>query len=1159
MGYTDASIDRVRAADIVRTIQDSTDLKKEGSNYKGCCPIHNEKTASFVVSPAKQIFKCFGCGEGGDGIKFIMLTRKVEFIQAVEIVAQIHNMFLDKEQLSPDQQRAHDTKAEMYKVLETASRGFVGSYRTLKPDHWAKQMIVDRGYSEESLITFQIGYNDDQNKLTRWAIEHGTLGITKELGLSKTKSDSSYDVFRNRIMFPIHNEKGAVVGFGGRQSNDEKLDKAFKYLNSPTSLVYDKSAVLYGLFQAKHIIAKTGTAILTEGYTDVVAMHQHGCENTVASCGTALTPIQAALIKKYATEIIILRDGDAAGLKAAIRDIDTCLAVGLNVAICILPEGEDPDSFSKTQLDVGTWINSNKYDAIDWKVSQYDFKRDRYDSDIAEIKETANLQIDLIKDEVIDLKNLEGDDLKAAKENNKSIADEINRIKAETAREVKEVPETDPYKKSRAVTEIATTLYLIRNEVKRTEYIKQISKAIKVTVVALKNEIAKLEERDQEEKEKDSKNGKMSMRGIQLPDGADEKEFMEGYGFVTVGNQYFFQNIKDKYFFEGTTFKLEPLFHIQGDKENKRLCEIVNVRGKKKLIDFDSEMLANFNEFKKYLFKIGGFMFLTQNGFRTEHFDRFVYRFEDQFEPALELLTMGQNPKGFYAFANGVYWEGKFRAVNKYGIMHLEGIDQTKDEYNQKIDYYYSPAFSVMHQNNQEGDDLYENDRYFVYKESGITLKQWMNQMVLVFQEKATVGILFNFAAIFRDLFITNYDFFPLLGGFGEKDSGKSGFGKILQNFFYYKLPPLDLTQATHVGFSRRLSRNTNTVQFCDEYQDRNVREEVFNGMMGAWNGIGREKGSGVGTNRTSYDKINSAIYYAGQFMPTRMENALATRTISLLFQSKNFSSEEKERYTKILNWTNSGISSLVNDIVQHRAYFEQRLPSVQSESERILKDLLKKEQYQERIFGNTSVLLTTFRILKDKIEFPFTEQEVTQLCVDLIIDNSDQIADSNGLTEFWNVITFLFEQKIIDKETDFRIESPIDFKITVERNKVNYENKDSKRILFLRLNSVYQHYNKEVKKREGMDVIGETTLRQYFKSRPYFIGLVSGRRFGSAGSHSCYAFDYDMMVKKQIVQLEKDESPDHNYIPIPEGEAATDTAADKPKDNTNLDLPFPA
>lgn len=1140
MRYTESSIDRVREADIFKTINNYIELKRQGSKYKACSPFTEEKTPSFVVWPTTQSFHCYSSGHGGDGIKFVMLHKHYDFIEAVEEIAKIHNIYLEKEEVSPEVQRKQDAKAEMYKLLDDASRSYTNAYRRLNEAHWAKEMIAERTFTKESVVEFQIGYSSTNNDLTKWCIRDGTLEVGKNLGLTKTKNGSSYDIFKDRLMFPIHNEKGRVVGFGGRQSNNENLDKSYKYINSKGSLVYDKSRVLYGLFQAKHIVLKTGTAILTEGYTDVISMHQNNCKNTVSSSGTALTEIQAELIKKYANEVVLLRDSDAAGIKATIRDIDICLSVGLNVSLCMLPDGEDPDSFARKTKDMQGWINANKQDALLWKVQRYDLKRDNYEADVREIKETSKFQIKALQDSVVELDNLEGDELKSAKAENKTISDEISAIKKQTEKEIKDLPVIDPNKKSETVTEVAETLFVIRNEVKRNEYIKQLSKLLKVTIGALKNEVGKLEIKEAE-KQSEKTDGKLSLKGIKLPEGASQEEYMEGHGFVTVGNSYYFHRYNSNDFIQGTTFKLEPLFHIQGDKENKRLCEITNLRGKKKLIDFDSDMLANFNEFRKYLFRIGGFMFLTHNGIRTEHFDKFVYRYEEQFEPALELLSMGWNKKGFFAFANGVFWEGKFRTTNKYGIMHLEGIDKSENDYNQKIDYYYSPAFSVMYQDNQENDDLYENDRYFVYKEAAISLEDWMRQMKLVFQEKGIIGTLFNFAAMFRDLFLSYYDFFPLLGGFGEKDSGKSAFGKILQNFFYYRLPALDLTQATHVGFSRRLSRNTNTVQFTDEYQDKNVKEDVFNGMMGAWNGIGREKGKGVGTNRTSYDKVNSAIYYAGQFMPTRMENALATRTVSMYFQSRNFTSEEKTQFNKLLNWTNGGISSLVVEVVKHRSYFEKRLPVVQAESERTLKELLKDEQYQERIFGNVSMLFTTFSILRDKLNFPFSQEEVTNLCIQLIIDNSEQIADSNGLAEFWNIITFLFERGQITNGFDFVIDRAVSFKTLGEkRSEIVYNNNDGKDILYLRLKSVYQHYNKEVTKREGVDIIGQTTLRHYFKSRPYFIGLIKAKRFGKAGSQSCYAFDYTMMKNKGLVTLREDSS-----IPSPVDEVISEDNLD--------------
>lgn len=1132
MKYSQTSIDRIREADIVKTIGNYLELKREGSNYKCRSPFANEKTPSFVVSPVKQMFKCFSSGVGGDGISFVMQHKGLSFVEAIESIANIHNIYLEKEELTPEQQRVLDEKTEMYALLDTVAKRFVATRRNLPADHWANQMISARQFGDETLISFMVGYAPMDNEVTKWVAENGQLGIAKTLGLSDTKNSHSYDKFKNRLMFPIHNHKGAVVGFGGRRSNSEEDQQFAKYLNSKESIVYNKGRLLYGLYQAKKDISRTGTAILTEGYTDVISLHENGCPNTIASCGTALTDDHAALLRKYAQEVVILRDGDNAGHKATIKDIDICLAAGLQVSVCILPDGHDPDSFSREcEGGIDEWIDNNKRDAIYWKVENYDLVRDRYESDILAVKESTLEDIRAIQAEMHSeeaLSQMQGDALKDAKVANSGHRSEIAKIKKDEREYLKGITKIDPHKKEVAFTNICQTLYQIKNEVKRDVYIKQVTKLMDIPVARFKSQIGELEAA--ETKKAEERKGARPTN-IKLPEGAELEEYME-HGFVTIGNTFWFERSSGG-FFQGTDFKLVPLFHILGDKENKRLCELVNTVGQKIMIDFDSDMLASFNEFRRYLFHYSGFAFYTHNGVRSEHFDRFVIRFNRAFEPALELITMGWNKKGFFAFADGVYWDGQFRGVNKYGIMHLPGIDTEKKEYNQNIDYYYSPAFSVMHKDNQDGDDKYENDRFFVYRKSPISLLDWMVQMRKVFHEKGIVGCLFVFGSIFRDLFLTHYDSFPLLGGFGEKDSGKSAFGKIVQNFFYYRLPALDLTQATHVGFSRRLSRNVNTVQFLDEYQDKQCDEKIFSGMMGAWNGIGREKGMNTGDKRTLYDKINSAIYYCGQFMPTRMENALATRTVSLMFQNQNYTSEQKNEFSKLLNWTNDGISSLIVDLVEHRVYFEQHLPQYHAETVRILKDEMQGKDYQERIFTNVSMLLTTYRLLKDKVDFPFKDEEVQALCTKLIVDNSEQIADSNGLTVFWDIIQFLYEFGQVKEGQDFKIESPIEVKIMGEkRQQETFRNENRKQILFLRLKSVYQWYNKEVTKREGVDVIGETTIRQYFKSRGYFLGLVKGTRFSKAGTQSCYAFDYDAMKELNLISLDGDKMDGDPFVP---------------------------
>ena len=415
-----------------------------------------------------------------------------------------------------------------------------------------------------------------------------------------------------------------------------------------------------------------------------------------------------------------------------------------------------------------------------------------------------------------------------------------------------------------------------------------------------------------------------------------------------------------------------------------------------------------------------------------------------------------------------------------------------------------------------------------------------MDKMITVFDDKAIIGILFAFGALFRDLYIRRYTSYPLLGGFGETGSGKSAFGEILQNFFYFRMSGVDLTQVTPSGLAKTLTRTTNTVVFCDEFQDKNIKEDVANLIMGAWNGNGRVKSKDVGSKRTTVEKILSAVYYCGQFMPTFKDGALGNRTIGLYFKKENRTSEQKGNFTDLLNVTNEGLSSLGCRVIEHRDYFEKSLPRTYAESERTLKDSLGNEQYDERVFKNTSMLFTTFEILKDKINFSFDSEKVLELCKDLIISNTEQISDSSGLNEFWNIITWLFEQKRIKDQQDFVIKRDIYFKVIGEkRSETTYDNQQRDQILYLRLKSVYQFYNKEATTREGVDVLNQTTLRNYFKSRPYFIGLIKGKRFGTAGTQSCYAFNYTMMVEKGLVTLEEDldEEVSNSGFFSPEGE----------------------
>ncbi len=1133
--YTSSSIDKVREADIVTTIRSYVqELKKSGANYKAKSPFVDEKTPSFMVSPVKQIFKDFASGIGGDGIKFVMEHDKCDFIQAIEKIASIHNIFLEEETSSPEVKRVRKQKTELIALVNNVGSQYRKNFVELKANHWAKQMIAGREFSEETIIDFQIGYANNDNEVTTAVSAVGKLPQALEVGLVKSGQHGSYDAFRNRLIFPIHTPKGDLIAFGGRRQNGEEYEKHRKYINSQESKIYNKSRVLYGLSQAKTEIRKSGWVILTEGYTDVIGMYDKGAENTVATCGTALTKEHIKELHKYCEHIVLFRDGDRAGLEASKRDIDICLAEGFKVSICQLEYGKDPDDFARENPNPKEWVWQNKVDALVWhtEIIIEGFVRDSYQYDLDNIDKEANEKIKDLESTKQKIDDLKADEKKQAVKYNKGIDTEINQVKKTADKEKKAVEKIDPWKKQKGVTKVVNSLVLIQKEVQLKEYTSQLAKLLNVPVKTLTLEVANLykAQKDKAEKSKDK-----NQKPDNFPEGANLEQYFEDR-FCIVGNQYYFE--KNNIFFQGTNFKITPLYHIKGRKENKRLCEITNTKNKKSIIDFESSSFVSYNDFRKQLINEGFYIFLS--GTNTSHFDLVAQKVLKEFNTALELQTMGWNSKGFFAFGNGVHWNDQFRNVNNYGIIYLEGVDNEDEDdgYNEKVEYYYSPAFSVMHKKNQEGDDPYENDRKFVYKKAAITLNEWMEQMLIVFGEKGMMGIVFNFSALFRDLFLKNYDYFPLLGGFGEKDSGKSGFGKILQNFFFFNEEPLELNQATLVGLNRRLSRTTNTVTFLDEFTNK-LDEKINQALKGGWNGLGREKGMATTDKRTIVDKINQAIYYAGQYLPTSDDNALQTRTICLQFPSKNYTPKQKEEFNKLITWTNQGISSLIIDVIKHREYFKTNLTRVYNEVIREIKLDLGDQEYQERIFSNIAVLLISYKILADKISFPFAYADFKKYALELLIENSNSVADSNGLTEFWQILQFLRESSVVREAEHFKIEKPISITLEVgKREKVQHENPNrEKQYLFLRLNTTHQFYVREVTRREGSDVIGETTIRNYFKSRPYFVGRTM-KRFAT-GTYNAFVFDYTMMQKNRIVTLHEDRevATTDNKIPTDESD----------------------
>lgn len=430
----------IDTAQIVDVIQDFVSLKRRGANFIGLCPFHNEKTPSFTVSPSKGIFKCFGCGKGGNSVNFIMEHEHFSYPDALKYLARKYGIEIEEKVLSDEEKQLGNERESLIIINEYAAKYFANSLlNTEEGIAIGLSYFKERGFNRNIINEFKLGYSPEQrDAFTENALRNGyKKEFLEKSGLSIFKDNYQADRFAGRVMFPIFSLSGQVIGFGGRVLKTDK--KIAKYLNSPESVVYNKSKVLYGLFQAKQEIIKQQKCYLVEGYTDVISLFMAEIRNVVASSGTSLTEDQIRMIHRFTEDVTILYDGDAAGIKASLRGIDMILEQGLNVRIVLFPDGEDPDSYSKKYGSAGTlsYIVSNEQDFISFKTK-------------------------LLNE---DAKN-------------------------------------DPIKRSSLISDIVKSISLIDDNIKQSVYIQECSKILEINETVLYSEIVKIRRRRIEENQK---------------------------------------------------------------------------------------------------------------------------------------------------------------------------------------------------------------------------------------------------------------------------------------------------------------------------------------------------------------------------------------------------------------------------------------------------------------------------------------------------------------------------------------------------------------------------------------------------------------------------------------------------------------------------------
>ncbi len=674
------------------------------------------------------------------------------------------------------------------------------------------------------------------------------------------------------------------------------------------------------------------------------------------------------------------------------------------------------------------------------------------------------------------------------------------------AEQLFEAAGNDPEKKSRATTEVCKLVLAYPDFTTQDFYIEELAKKHSGKRL-FSTEIKKLREVSLKQDEDPN---------LKKPNRDEDFDTVSRYGFYIEDNKYMFSTKGGDGYKEGTNFIMDPLFHIYSRNDNKRLIKITNEFGYSKIVDVPSKVLPSPDQLQNFLYEEGNFLIFIQKS----QFMKIINHISNNFPLCYELKTLGWQNEGFYAFANGIYDpKAAYQPVDDYGITKHDSKN------------YFSPAFSIINKDVRADDDEYENDRYFVYKKCDLDFSKWSALMQSVYGENGTIGVAYLIASLFRSFIYQTYKTFPHLFLFGEKGSGKSQMGWSLSNVFMAGNPPFNLNSGTDVAFFRRMSRFKDCAVFLDEYTN-NLDEKRFQAMKSAYDGVGREKGKLTRDSRTEVDRVNAACCIAGQYLPTRDDNSLYTRSIVLTFVKMIFSQEAVNNFDTLKEFEKTSMSSLIVELLQYREVMEKEYtPCFQEIFSRLKRKASDEQRYfEERILRNYVTLLASLRVFEKytPIDVGVNYDKFEKQCYQMSIEQSEKISESDALAAFWNMIVFLLETYQIQEGKDFNIKEGYQATILNKNGKtetihLNEQYKPEK-ILYLRLEKIHPLYMKEHRAQHGEKGLELSSIKDYIKHHKAFVGIAKSHRFDNANT-SAFVFRYSDVG----VNLERDSSANNS------------------------------
>ena len=1057
MRISKADVERVLdATDIVDVIKsEGLSLHRSGSRYTCCCPVHNERTPSFVVTPSMGIYKCFGCGIGGNAISFLMDVRGYTYVEAVKELAKRANITLkeDTTPMTAEEMELQHKKDAARAINSAAAKWFV---EQLHADNqraaFALKYAVDR-WGEDLVTTAGIGFAPGNGAFKAWAKSQGfSTDLLIELGLLARRDDGRVvDGFFDRVVMPIKSRTNTVIAFIARALADVKP----KYVNSKESILFKKSDTIFGINVATAEAARQGIIYLVEGTPDVYRLQAIGVPNAVASLGTAWSDVQFDVLRKYNAAVCFIPDIDppkdgakyGPGIMAVMRNGRTAMARGLRV---LVKEIEPKDKAEKADAD--SFIKSK---AILEAIPKEDFVVWYANKQLAD-RESASERAEVLKDVAAIVANISDRDYK-------------------------------------------------------TMILQQLSKIFKVSLSIVQNAVRESMQ---------SGSSKSSSHEEAEADGMMDRNAYSRYGFYESKSCYYSLN-KDGVPVRWSNFVMQPLFHIKDTINPKRLYKIRNVFGREEIIELKQEDLVSIQRFKLRVEGLGNYIWEA----KEEQLTKLKGYLYEMTQTATEITQLGWQKDGFFAFGNGVVYEGQWLPVDDFGIVRIPGLDN-----------YYLPAASMIYSKERK---LFQFERKFVHLGlSEISLRRYSDKMIEVWGDNAKVGICFFLATLFKDIVVAKTKNFPILNLFGPKGSGKSELGHSLMSFFIINNEPPNLSSATDAALADTVAQCANALVHVDEYKNTiELSRREF--LKGLYDGVGRTRMNMDRDKKREITAVDCGVILSGQEMPT-IDIAIYQRMLYLTFNVTEFGEEGKRKFDELKAMRDRGCSQIVLDLLKHRKRVEADFAANYNAAMADINASLTGQSVEDRIFRNWITPLAIYRTLSGVLDLGFDYRDMLRICIDGILRQNSVCKSTNELASFWQVVDYLHQNGEIFMDGDYRIKYETSFKGKGCADKIIF--RTAKPVLYLSTKRVMMLYRKNGKA-VGDSTLPVESLRHYLEISKEFLGVKNAVRFKNLSnvreatttettpqgfakvtqtSRTDWAlcFDYDMLVENYGINL---------------------------------------